>query len=339
MGETGRKKQRKREPIKKTEHLAPIPTDPSVVNEQFRFCNELVAEVLDDEHALSFSKPVDELWEPAVLTDYFEKIKRPMDLGTVQKTLNSDGYNDDSGRFNPNLFRKEIRLVFLNAMDYNQRGTDLNRLANKFIHHIDSKLVSIPVPSPDKRSDDQNGNSSPLSDTPASASRNDSTKKAHDGAEDEEMSHEQQEDDSAVEKLKSQIAAFEKKKAKSEAVLAEMELKRNIPLTFDESSKLRDEVEKLPWETAQKVVGILRKYVDDALEQMSEEDPEFVTLEFSTVEPTLLRDIESLVRPDPVKERERRAIEQYEEEIANAKRKLRMISDGESGKKKARRRR
>ncbi|PXF49950.1 Bromodomain-containing factor 1 [Gracilariopsis chorda] len=337
MGETGRKKQRKREPVKKTEQLPPLPTDPSVVNEQFHFCNELVGEVLDDEHALSFSKPVDELWEPAVLTDYFEKIKRPMDLGTVQKTLNNNGYDDDAGRFNPNLFRKEIRLVFLNAMEYNQRGTDLNRLANKFIHHIDTKLASIPVPSPNKPSDDQNGNSSPLSDTPASASRND-RKKGKEEQEDEEMSNEH-EDDSAVETLKSQIAAFEKKKAKSEAVLAEMELKRNIPLTFDESSKLRDEVEKLPWETAQKVVGILRKYVDDALEQMSEEDPEFVTLEFSTVEPTLLRDIESLVRPDPAKERERRAIEQYEEEIANAKRKLRMISDGESGKKKVRRRR
>ncbi|CAN8071421.1 unnamed protein product [Agarophyton chilense] len=343
MGETARKKQRKREPIKKTELLSPIPSDPSVAHEQFQFCKTLVAEVLDDEQALSFSKPVSELWDPAVLTDYFENIKHPMDLGTVQTSLLSNTFNNSDSHFDPNLFRHQIRLVFLNAIDYNQRNTDLHRLASKFIHFIDSRLAAIPVPSSSSPHSDQNGSASPPSDRPSTGSTADKKKRAADEekehSRDEHMSAQENEQDAVVEKLKTQIAAFEKRKAKSEAMLAELEIKRNIPLSFEENSKLRDDVEKLPWETAQKVVHILRKYVDDALEQMSEEDPEFVTLEFSTVEPRLLRDIESLVRPDPVKDRERKAIEQCEEDIANAKRKLRMLADGDSGKKKARRRR
>lgn len=278
-----------------------------------------------------------------------------MDLGTVQNNLNTDAFNSENGFFDANLFRFQLRLVFLNAMEYNQRGTDLHRLASKFIHFTDSKLAKIPLPSMHSNSELHNGTT-----TTTSASASASVEKAsslskkeklkpehvvpkqqspHDDQPPQQSPAQKEHHQDDTENLKSLIASFEKKKAKSQALLEQLDSKRNTPLSFEENSKLRDDVEKLPWEVAQKVVDILRQYVDDALEQMSEEDPEFVTLEFSTVEPTLLRDIESLVRPNAAREKELRAMESYDEQIATAKRKLRMMEDGESVKKKARRRR
>lgn len=368
MGENRRKKERRREnskPHKPTEKLAPltIPTDHAVAEKQRTFCLNVVDRILDDEASLSFSQPVNELWDMDQLGGYFEKIKHPMDLGTVKKHLqNPSDYLAESGLFDPNAFRKEVRLVFLNCLEFNSKSTDLYRLANKFLTFVDKEIADMPglsvpeEPAPNgtaehkttstkeekqketSRSEDTNENETAMSDEKKDPDEDVDMAEENDDVEDGKPEEHNEE----IEAIKREIEALEKKRKQSEGILAELELIKNVPLTHEENIKLRDDVETLPWEDARKVVRILQKYVDEALGETEDNDPEFVTIEFSTVEPRLLREIEEVVRPNPKVEKEKKTIVQLNEEINSLNRKLKRkygVIDTGSQKKKQRKRR
>lgn len=349
MGERGKKKDKRRDAPKKTDLLPPLllPRDQALATKQRNFCKNIIQLLLEDEAAISFSKPVDELWDRDVLADYFEIIKEPMDLGTVLDTVSSDnGYiTSETGLFDPNAFRLKARLVFLNALEYNSKGTDLVRYANRFLNVLDARMSDLPLPPPSQNDHAADSPSNPRiphshrkrAKEETRVTKREQTEDQNGDVDADVDMRETAAEDQEAEKLRSHIAALQKKKAVSEAALAEIELVRNVPLSFEENSKLRDEVESLPWEKAQRVAKILESYVQDALRESKEEDPEFVTLEFSTVEPRLLRDIEALIRPDPRVEKERNAIATLDEELSSAKRKLKGLEQG--GRKKPRRRR
>lgn len=370
-----RRRKERRQPAKPTSKLPPLvpPHDRAIATKQRAFAKDMVNLILDDNSSFSFSQPVSELWDTSQLTDYFDKIKDPKDLGTIKKTLEaSDGYvHSETQLFDPNVFRKDVRLVFLNAMDYNNKNSDLYRLANKFLAFVDKEMIELPgQPAPGDEGHtgpDQSAEKSEKTDEQPKESGDDEeaanssedrkdadvveekSDKADDDPdqEDDEMKDDEADEnekddelDEETEKLQRQIAALEKQRKIAEASLAEVEIMRNVPLTHEENIKLRDEVEQLPWEMAKKVVHILRKYVDEALQETKEEDPEFVTLEFSTVEPRLLRDIEELIRPNPKVEKEKKAITNLDEEISSLQKKLKRKSERDHGvKKKPRRRR
>lgn len=451
MGESRRKRdKRSSTPYKSTDKLPPlhIAKDKIVNDKQRVYCRSIIEKILSDEASLSFSKPVDELWDRSVLTDYFDKIKRPMDLGTVKKRCQHSSKSylsaapDTADLFDPNRFREEARLVFTNAIFYNGKSSDLGKFALKFMGVIDNDLDKIPT---DPNINNINNNTSTAA-SPSAAAADDAgttagadmqdvkvkkegdhdddgdvemedsktggapskvshalgatkspddndagdkaamSKSEHvgggddededevDGDGDDEMantnantttttsghaneSHDDEVDDGGVDedeevddgpnnvspgmkselgKLDDEISRLYKLKSRANANLAEIELEKNVPLSYEENSKLRDEVEALPWEISQKVVKILKKYVDDALKKSSEQDPEFVTLEFSTVEPKLLREIEDLIRPDTRVEKEKVTIMNAEKDIEMAKRKQKRLKDvsGLSSKKK-----
>lgn len=452
MGESRRKKERKA-PIKPTEKLDPIPvsSDPIVAEKQKDFCKSLVERVLNDDQCLSFSKPVEELWDRSVLEDYFEMITKPMDVGTVSKRVSSTYRQKGTDLFDPNPFREEFRLVFLNAIQYNNKSSELSRLASKFIHLIDDEMEKIPLPVEENRaseaktgrlennkSSSQGSISSPstsqkkvppksttigISDdedrhggaidgddgklkvdnkpsrtndlkskksekstlksgkdmnSPLDADLNtnpvkkgdefiqakkgeekdgtsnvrmdgdgDSTSKSED-FEDEESAHggehekhvgdeniddagdsnDDSQKSSERERLVHEIDVLGKQCASAYGRIAEIELEKNVPLSHNENAKLRDEVEALSWEMSQKVIDILHEYVNEALKNSHESDPEYVTLEFSTVEPRLLREIEGLIHPDPRLEKEKAFLEIAERDLDAAKRKLKRLTDG-----------
>lgn len=394
MGETRRKKDR-RPPIKPTEKLPPLPIamEKTLNDKQRAHCLSIVDKMLDDESSISFSKPVTELWDIAVLPDYTEKIKKPMDLGTVRDRISSKYIVSGSDLFDPNGFREEARLVFFNAILYNGRGSDLGRLSSKFIHFIDTELAKLPVPERPV-GEDSPGDGSPAESSkkidrneanggdesvehPKSdrKSRRPSTSDVDDQSFDETLENDQKEngdmddkdeqknsekdddegsgpedriddadedskeksaEDEERDRLEEEISKLSKARLKADAALAEIELEKNTPLTYDENSKLRDEIEALPWELSQKVVQILRKYVDAALQDCEESDPEYVTLEFSTVEPKLLREIEALIRPDRRYEDGKAMLANTDRDLEAARRKLKRLTDNAlaSGKKK-----
>ena len=72
----------------------------------------------------TFSKPVD----PRVLPNYYNLIKRPMDLGTVEQRLNNTGVQNAYQA--PQAFFDDCMLVWTNGMAFNVNGTMWHRTAS-----------------------------------------------------------------------------------------------------------------------------------------------------------------------------------------------------------------
>ena len=73
--------------------------------------------------AFVFLTPVDPVY--LEIPDYFDVIKNPMDLGTIQARLDKDYYVDED----PDAYAADIRLVFANAMTYNKEGDVVYKMA------------------------------------------------------------------------------------------------------------------------------------------------------------------------------------------------------------------
>lgn len=78
-------------------------------------CSEVLKGLQTHQHGWVFNCPVDP--DELGLPDYFEVIKKPMDLGTVQKKLDNGAYHCISD------FQTDVNLTFDNAMAYNEEGT------------------------------------------------------------------------------------------------------------------------------------------------------------------------------------------------------------------------
>ena len=84
-------------------------------------CSVVLRVLMNHHDGWVFSAPVD----PVILGmyDYFEKIKKPMDLGTINKCLENGGYQEIS------QFDADVRLNFDNAMLYYEPGTPVHEMA------------------------------------------------------------------------------------------------------------------------------------------------------------------------------------------------------------------
>lgn len=118
---------------------------------ELRFCSQTLKELTSKKHYsinFPFLAPVD----PVALNipKYFEVIKEPMDLGTVQSKLANNQYE------NGDMFERDIRLVFENCYKFNPEGTDVNAMGKKLEAIFDKKWANRPVapPTPSNSDDD-----------------------------------------------------------------------------------------------------------------------------------------------------------------------------------------
>ena len=86
-----------------------------------------------------FEKPVDTV--ELGLPDYFDIIKKPMDLGTAQKKLDSGQYHSIED------FNCDVRLTFDNALTYNEEGSAVNGMASAmkevYVSKYEELLLSL----------------------------------------------------------------------------------------------------------------------------------------------------------------------------------------------------
>nr|CAB3447149.1 unnamed protein product [Digitaria exilis] len=119
--------------------------EPSVVLSEaavFKQCEAILKKLMTQKYSHIFNIPVDVV--KLQIPDYFDIIKTPMDLGTVQKKLESGSYTS------PSEFAADVRLTFNNAMTYNPRGHAVHDMAihlNKMFENrwrsIEKKLASL----------------------------------------------------------------------------------------------------------------------------------------------------------------------------------------------------
>ncbi|CAB9517362.1 Probable histone acetyltransferase HAC-like 1 [Seminavis robusta] len=101
-------------------------------------CLEVLKGLQTHQHGWVFNVPVDPV--ELGLPDYFDIIKKPMDLGTIHKKLDAGNYHDIDN------FQADTNLTFDNAMTYNEEGSVVYDMAKelKAQFEIDfKKLMSV----------------------------------------------------------------------------------------------------------------------------------------------------------------------------------------------------
>lgn len=86
-------------------------------------CMEVLKGLQTHNHGWVFNCPVDPV--ELGLPDYFDIIKKPMDLGTIQKKLENGAYHSIES------FRADVDLTFDNAMTYNEDGSVVYDMAKE----------------------------------------------------------------------------------------------------------------------------------------------------------------------------------------------------------------
>jgi len=86
-------------------------------------CLEVLKGLQTHQHGWVFNVPVDP--EELGLPDYFDIIKKPMDLGTIQKKLEKGEYHAIKD------FRTDVNRSFDNAMTYNEQGSVVYDMAKE----------------------------------------------------------------------------------------------------------------------------------------------------------------------------------------------------------------
>ncbi|KAI3457155.1 hypothetical protein Pfo_013818 [Paulownia fortunei] len=104
-------------------------------NQVFKSCNALLERLMKHKHAWVFNKPVDAV--ALGLHDYFEIIKKPMDLGTVKDRLTQNWYKS------PEEFAEDVRLTFRNAMTYNPKEQDVYVMAEQLSKIFEDKWAHL----------------------------------------------------------------------------------------------------------------------------------------------------------------------------------------------------
>jgi len=103
--------------------------------EQLSQCKAAVRELRKHKDAAAFLEPVD--WKTLGIKDYPTIIKRPMDLGTIMKRLDSGGYSSVLD------VAADIDLVWSNAMTYNQDESYIYNVALDLKTFSDRKMAPI----------------------------------------------------------------------------------------------------------------------------------------------------------------------------------------------------
>ncbi|CAM9793542.1 unnamed protein product, partial [Phaeothamnion confervicola] len=87
-----------------------------------QYCTGPLQRLENMEFAFVFKEPVDPV--KLGLPDYFDIVKKPMDLGTIRRYL-------DSGRYHTlEDFEGDVNLVFDNAILYNGKKTEVGEVAD-----------------------------------------------------------------------------------------------------------------------------------------------------------------------------------------------------------------
>lgn len=122
----------------------------STTQEQLRFCAKVLEQLHRKSHmniASPFYEPVD--WVALDLPNYPKIVKRPMDLSTMRKRLESGEYPG------PQKFYDDFKLMIRNCFAFNPPGTPVNQAGVELQRLFDEKWKGLPLTDDDVMSDEE----------------------------------------------------------------------------------------------------------------------------------------------------------------------------------------
>ncbi|XP_057429805.1 transcription factor GTE1-like isoform X2 [Lotus japonicus] len=98
----------------------------------------ILDEITQDRWAEPFLEPVDV--KGLDLYDYYEIIEKPMDFSTIRRKMDA---KDGSGYKNVREIYSDVRLIFKNAMKYNDRKHDIHVMAKNLLEKFEKKWLQL----------------------------------------------------------------------------------------------------------------------------------------------------------------------------------------------------
>ncbi|TQD93163.1 hypothetical protein C1H46_021256 [Malus baccata] len=108
------------------------------MQELMRQFSVMFRQITKHDWAWPFLVPVDV--EGLGLHDYYQVIEKPMDLGTIKNRMEA---KDGSEYKNVREIYADVRLVFKNAMKYNDEGEDVYVMAQSLLQNFEEKWLKL----------------------------------------------------------------------------------------------------------------------------------------------------------------------------------------------------
>ena len=109
-------------------------------------CSTILKALKKTTHSWPFHAPVDPV--KLGIPDYFNIIKKPMDLGTVEKKLQNNPMKNISREYeDPLEFRDDVRQVWLNCKTYNRPGQDVRKMGDRLSDSFEKKWAASDIES------------------------------------------------------------------------------------------------------------------------------------------------------------------------------------------------
>lgn len=110
------------------------------LQQAMKFCGSVLRELMSKKHS-SFNYPFLEPVDPVAMNipTYFDYVKHPMDLGTMQNKLSNWEYQSLED------FEKDMKLVFSNCYAFNPDGTIVNMMGHRLEEVFNSKWADRPI--------------------------------------------------------------------------------------------------------------------------------------------------------------------------------------------------
>ena len=103
-------------------------------NANFLFqCRNIINKLRNHSNSWPYREPVD----ANEVQDYYQKIKEPMDLQTLEKGVESGKYK------NKTAFVKDLKKIFNNARTYNKAGTIYSKFATILENFIEEDIKKL----------------------------------------------------------------------------------------------------------------------------------------------------------------------------------------------------
>ncbi|EEB07414.2 Swr1 complex bromodomain subunit Brf1 [Schizosaccharomyces japonicus yFS275] len=231
------------------------------LSSQMRFCSTIIKELHKRQYstfAYPFYQPVDPV--ACDCPDYFDIIKHPMDLSTVQKKLNNGEYET------PSDFEADIRLIFNNCYTYNPVGTPVHEMGRKLEAVFDEKWLHRPSQDDTAAAATFSGTTTAYTPVAAPKQQSPSTTVADDEYEENASTDENYGNDkfAAVDKQISMLQnTLEAMKAKKSKQMRKTQRRRNSteygPITYAMQNELAERCNYLSADQLTHVAEILRE--------------------------------------------------------------------------------
>jgi bromodomain-containing factor 1 len=117
---------------------------------QYKFCLSIIRSLKKQKAAAPFLRPVDPV--ELNIPHYYSIIKHPMDLGTVERKLQSsnplkpDPNTTNPRYFNSDEFIADVRLIFTNCLTFNGEVHVITKLSRFLEEMFDKQMKNLPPP-------------------------------------------------------------------------------------------------------------------------------------------------------------------------------------------------